>query len=546
MKDVSDSVQSVLVPSLNAHDDDILNQNKVTYRVDKNNVRESMSTSRFNLLNLFLPPVPAGQILIDDRTGRERISKKSDGGDSRLRKLLVDNIAPTFVPENAEPPLQYDAEELLGFNDDQRKAIDRSLRCNDYSLILGMPGTGKTTVIAQLIKIIVANGKSVLLTSYTHSAVDNILLKLLDSNINIVRLGSEYRINSQLHHLQPNYINIKTYDEYVQYIDQISVVATTCLGIKDLLFSMRTKDFDYVILDEASQISLPVALGPLRFANKFIMVGDHYQLPPLVKNEVAKKNGFEESLFKQLCEKQPSSMVELTFQYRMCGDIVQLSNRLIYQDKLKCGTMDVFNQSLEIANDYIQRLQQFAKAATNDRRPNWLLDSLNPDNKVVFLDYDQIPNMKEESDKDNITNIGECMIIKQIIDALFLCEINMSKIGIISIYRAQLLLLKRKLQQFEKDGLDILTADQFQGRDKDCIIISLVRNNDELNSGALLKDIRRMNVALTRSRKKLIIVGSLTLIKSVRELDALMSLLIERNWIFKLPADALSLYDFEQ
>lgn len=545
MHEESDSVQSVLIPSINLHDDDILSQNKVTYRVDKNNIRESMSTSRFNLLNLFLPSVPEGQILVDEKTGKERMSKKSDGGDSKLRKLIIDNASPSFVPIDENPPLIYDVTELNYMNEDQKNAIDKSLRCKDYSLILGMPGTGKTTVIAQLIKIIVANGKSVLLTSYTHSAVDNILLKLIDTDINMIRLGSKHRINSQLQHLQPNYSNIKTYDEYIQYIDQMSVVATTCLGIKDLLFSMKTRDFDYVILDEASQISLPVALGPLRFGNKFIMVGDHYQLPPLVKNVIAKENGFEESMFKQLCEKQPESVIELTYQYRMCGDIVQLSNKLIYQEKLKCGTQEVFEQSLNVLDNYSEIIDKYKNIGFEAEKINWLLEALNPQNKVIFLNCDQVPNMNEEANKDNITNIGECVIVKQLVESFSHCNIKMNSIGVISIYRAQLLLLKRQLHVFEKEGLDILTADQFQGKDKDCIIISLVRNNTELNSGALLKDIRRMNVALTRSRKKLVIIGSLRLLKSINELSSLISLLIENNWVHNLPANALDIYNFE-
>lgn len=220
-------------------------------------------------------------------------------------------------------------------------------------------------------------------------------MKLNNTSINIMRLGSKQRVHPDTQKYVPNYESVKSYNDYLTKINSTSVVATTCLGINDVLFTLHEKDFDYVILDEASQISMPVALGPLRYGCKFIMVGDHYQLPPLVKNDAARLGGLEESLFKTFCEKHPESVVELTYQYRMCGDIVTLSNFLIYENKLKCGNNEVFVQSLELP---IQgALSQYRSESVDSK--DWLEDILEPNRKVVFLNYDKCPDIMEPKRK---------------------------------------------------------------------------------------------------------------------------------------------------
>lgn len=532
------SIQSVVNPSLDVSDT-LLTQNLVTYRIDKNELQQSLSLARFNILNLFLPAVSTGDVVIDENTGETRILKGSEGGDARMRDFLVDNVSPKFVPDNEPPIISYQKYKDTRMNTDQLKAIDHVMRAEDYALILGMPGSGKTTVIAEIIKILVSQGKSILLTSYTHSAVDNILLKLNELNINIMRLGSPHKTHAQTRQYLPNYDSIKTYDEFLEMINNVSVVATTCLGIQDVLFTLRKKDFDYVILDEASQISIPVALGPLRFGNKFIMVGDHYQLPPLIKNEAARIGGLEESLFKVFCERQPQSVIELTYQYRMCGDIVTLSNLLIYENKLKCGTEEVFNQKMIIPQ--IEPLTHFKE---NKKSQSWLTDILDPKKKVLFLDYDNCTSICEQYESDNVTNMGENEIVRQCVEGMLQCGVSSENIGVMTLYRAQLRLLQKTFNSMYFQGLEILTADQFQGRDKDCIIISMVRSNSQLNGGSLLKELRRVNVAMTRAKSKLIIVGSKKTICNISEIKPLMTLLEDKGWIYKLPKDCLDIYSF--
>lgn len=531
-------VESVINPTL--RDSDVLStQNAVSYRIDKNDIQQSLSGSRFNLLNIFLPPIEPGSFTMDEKTKEIHTFKPSEGGDEKMRRFMVDEVAPRFIPLD-KPPLVDDG--LLKnstLNIDQRNAIEKCIRAQDYALILGMPGTGKTTVITELVKLLVMSGKKILLTSYTHSAVDNILLKLLDTDISTIRLGSPKKIHPGVQKYIPKYDSVTTYNQFLRIINDVSLVATTCLGLKDLLFSLKERDFDYVIIDEASQVSMPVALGPLRFGTKFIMVGDHNQLPPLVKNDCARVGGLEDSLFKMLSEMHPTSIAELTLQYRMCGDIVKLSNFLIYDNKLKCGTDEVYNRSLQIPN--IDAVSDHKVASQGS---DWLHDILDPSRKVVFADYDSNSNIVEQSDGNNISNDGECDLVCQTVDGLMAIGIKCEQIGVMTLYRAQLRKLQKRLSGKRYTGLEVLTADQFQGRDKDCILISMVRSNSELKGGSLLREIRRVNVAMTRAKSKLVIFGSKKTIGSIGEIREFMNMLHDNGWIYQLPANCCNAYMF--
>lgn len=532
-------IESVIDPRIDKAEI-ISTQNTVTYRIDKYDIQQPLSGSRFNILNLFLPPIKKDMSVINEKTNEERLLKLSEGGDERMRRFLIDNEAPQFLTKDEKPLLQNYLPANTTFNIDQHNALDLCLRAKDYALVLGMPGTGKTTLIADLIKILVKNGKKILLTSYTHSAVDNILLKLLDTDIKTIRLGADKKIHPDTRRYIPDYTSATTYQEFLSMVNNTSLVATTCLGINDLLFSYKEKDFDYVILDEASQVSMPVALGPLRFGEKFIMVGDHNQLPPLVKNDCARTQGLEDSLFKILSENHPESMAELTVQYRMCEDIMKLSNFLIYEDKLKCGNKQISNQSL-----VIQSIEEISKYKISGSGKDWLPDILNPSRKVVFADYDRGLGIVENVEGDNIINRGECQLICQMVDSLIVSGVSCKRIGVMTLYRAQLKLLQSKLKSSKYAGLEVLTADQFQGRDKDCILISMVRSNDELKGGSLLKEVRRVNVAMTRAKSKLIIVGSKDTITSIGGIREFMGMLEQNGWIYKLPSDCLETYNFE-
>lgn len=498
--------ETVLKPLENSQNVDY----DITYRIDKDEMFHGMKLARSNLLNLFLPD-----------------------GDARRRSLVVDGAKPLFHKK----PLHYKLENNHTFNSDQITAFNKVLSAKDYALLLGMPGTGKTTVIAQLIRFLVNNGKTVLLTSYTHSAVDNILIKMKDDDFGILRLGAVSRIHPEVQKFSPLLKDISTVNELNKVYLRPPVVATTCLGISDWIFNKR--NFDYCIVDESSQVSMPVCLGPLSLCDKFILVGDHYQLPPLVQNPEA--NGLTKSLFKTLSETAPESVVELTYQYRMCNDIMLLSNTIIYEGRLKCGTQAIANQVLDIPN--ISNLKSSINEKYVNSENNWMETVLDPNRRVIFLNHDDVNDCKELSNRENIQNPKEAELIRQIVEAMLLCGIKQSQIGVMSFYRAQLRLFHKAFQ--ERPEIEKLTADQFQGRDKDCVIISLVRSNDARDPGSLLKEWRRVNVAITRAKSKLIIVGSKSTLQSLKTIDAFMNILASRGWFYNLPKNADLVYSLE-
>lgn len=147
------------------------------------------------------------------------------------------------------------------------------------------------------------------------------------------------------------------------------------LRIPSTIFTERR--FDYCIVDEASQITLPVCLGPIRMANTFILVGDHYQLPPLVRNPEARDGGLDISLFKLLSDNHPQGVVNLEHQYRMCEEIMTLSNELIYNGKLKCGNEKVAKRTLNITRiNGLERIHSSVSTAGQacTREPCWIKD----------------------------------------------------------------------------------------------------------------------------------------------------------------------------
>ena len=505
----------------------------VLYRLDKDEFSNGMAMVRNNLI---------------------RLMEKDVFGVQALRRLIVENVAPTFKPS----PSQYmltDTGSQASLNVDQKAAIGKVMSAKDYALVLGMPGTGKTTTIAHIIRALVAQGKSVLLTSYTHTAVDNILLKLRKDKIGIFRLGSIAKVHPEVQ----EFVNLagktmKTIEELKECYLQ-PIVATTCLGINHPIFNQRV--FDYCIVDEASQITLPVCLGPIRMARTFILVGDHYQLPPLVQNDEAKEGGLDISLFKMLSENHPASVVNLEHQYRMCEDIMTLSNTLIYDGRLKCGTQAVANRTITIPNMGALKqhhhspqsvlLVDSKKICANPTLGScWLRDLLDPSVRACFINTDPLfPHSREvvENGGSRITNPSEATLTAQLVEALLITGVLPTEIGVITLYRSQLALIKQSLRHCS--GVEMHTADKFQGRDKEVAVLSLVRSNENQTVGELLKDWRRVNVALTRARTKLLVLGSKSTLVGNDLLKDLVKLMEDRGWWYDLPVGACEGHVFE-
>ena len=509
-----------------------MDEGSTVYRIDKDEFSNGLATVRNNLISV-----------MDKDMFRAK----------QLRELIIDGNAPSFKPAWVVPKLPADT--LATLNVDQKRAIQKVMCANDYALVLGMPGTGKTTTIAQIIRALVSQGKSVLLTSYTHTAVDNILLKIKDDNIRTLRIGPTFKVHPEVGQFADLMgIPKKTIEEVQDSYENSKIVATTCLSINHPIFNHRT--FDYCIVDEASQITLPVCLGPIRMAKTFILVGDHYQLPPLVQCKEASEGGLDVSLFKLLCDKHPSSVVNLEHQYRMCEDIMLLSNTLIYSGRLKCGTPEVAARSLEIPD--INGLKRhhlnplMLSAATSPclgpaHARCWIRELLDPAVKVRLVNTDLLqPQAMECANGSRIINTIEANICTQLVESLISVGIPAREIGVVTFYRSQLALLRQNLRH-RLPELEMHTADRYQGRDKEIIIMSCVRSNSDDNVGDLLRDGRRVNVAFTRARTKMLIVGSKTTLGQGNELLGKFVKLMEgHGWCYDLPPKAVDGHVFEE
>ncbi|CAM0138530.1 DNA replication endonuclease-helicase Dna2 [Umbelopsis sp. WA50703] len=488
-------------------------RDQTLYRIDKDEINSGMGLVRNNLLTLML--------------------KENDGGDIKRRRLIVDLEEPQFatVMPHVNEGLSFD------LNPDQLHAAHKVLSAQDYCLILGMPGTGKTTTIAQIIRILVEQGKSILLTSYTHTAVDNVLSKVKESGIEVLRVGNPEKVSPALRDSMPN-TSEKSMRELVDLYESRKVVGTTCLGIGE------RRRFDYCIVDEASQLTLPVCIGPLQYANVFVLVGDHYQLPPLVRSEEATKKGLTKSLFKLLSEAHPSSVVYLEHQYRMNKDIMALSNHLIYDGRLKCGTEAVAHMTLDIPafSAGSKGLHVFTKknAHHNHAICNgsscWLEHVIDPKRAVLFVDTDQVPAEESRLSGTVIHNTQEATLVHQTVEMLLSMGVSETKVGVITPYRSQLRLIQQLLKGRER--VEVHTIDKYQGRDKECVVVSLVRSNANGLTGDLLKDWRRLNVALTRAKRKLIVFGSRSTLQHASLFRSFLQLVEDNGWIFTLAKDA--------
>ncbi|KAJ2081132.1 DNA replication endonuclease-helicase Dna2 [Coemansia sp. RSA 988] len=520
------------------------------FRIDKDEMKSTMGRVRAHLMRLFMA-----------------------GDGERWRRLLVDLAAPTFAPLHANVEARVaDAALSSQLNEGQALVLRRVLAANDYALVLGMPGTGKTTTIAALVRVLTALGKSVLLASYTHAAVDNILLKLLDDDIAMVRLGSSTRVHPRVAAQLLPPAGLRTVRQLDAHFRGAKVVATTCLGVTHPVFSMRK--FDYCIIDEASQITLPICLGPLLEATRVVLVGDHHQLPPLVRNAGARDGGLGTSLFRRLCEAHPHAVVRLELQYRMAEGIQCLANNLIYDGHLRCGSSEVASRRISYTKSPADAIRSWPFAAPHPSHDaswdmDWVVTALDPAHAAVFIDTDRTSACECRADgSDSAQNDAEVSIVRTLTAILQECGIEGRRVAVLSPFRAQLrrLEIEHGIRQEHSDatstaqastdlssaassstdtvpniycGIEMHTVDRYQGRDADIIIISWVRSNSAKAIGELLRDWHRINVAITRARLKLIMVGSRTTLARSPLLAAMLRILHGAGGIVTMPSNSL-------
>ncbi|KAM9817642.1 DNA replication ATP-dependent helicase/nuclease DNA2 [Neosynchiropus ocellatus] len=474
-------------------------------------------------------------------TNVSRLMESSPDGD-RLRELIVDLRPPQFIT-NLSSVLPREGKDtvaniLKGLNKPQKQAMKKVLLSKDYTLIVGMPGTGKTTTICTLVRILHACGFSVLLTSYTHSAVDNILLKLKRFRVGFLRLGQGQKVHPDVLPYTEESLrksSVRTLPELEQLYSKELVVATTCMGINHPIFSRRR--FDFCIVDEASQISQPICLGPLFYASRFVLVGDHQQLPPIVQNPAARSLGMDESLFKRL-ELHKEAVVQLNVQYRMNKQIMSLSNCLMYEGRLECGSERTATALLSLPD--LQSVQ--SELSSPCGRPlqdlKWIQAALLPGNPVCFLDCSLVPAL-ESVEQGGVSNHTEAAIVHLLLSLLLKAGCKPGDIGVIAPYRQQLKSISALLQSPAFSGVEVNTVDKYQGRDKSVIALSFVRSTtEEENLGELLKDWRRLNVAITRAKHKLLMVGSVTTLRRYAPVEKLLNYLQQEKMVIQLPPSA--------
>lgn len=449
---------------------------------------------------------------------------------NRVIKILTGEAAPTFDDSQSLP-------DITNLNQKQQEAVGKILSSNELAIVHGPPGTGKTTTLVQAIKSLVKKDREkVLVTAPSNAAVDLLTEKLSEQELNVVRVGNPAKVserqmsltldNKMSSHPMMKEIkrlkkqaaeykdmahkykrsfgyaereqrkalfaeakNItKEVDKTEDYITEdilakADVVTATLVGANH--YSVRNRRYNTVVIDEAGQALEPACWIPILKAEKLVMAGDHCQLPPTIKSaEAAKELGV--TLMEKCVAKQPASVVLLEEQYRMHKDIMQFSSSEFYEGRLKASRL--------VADELM----------FDDDKPVFFIDTAGS-------------GYEEKREGSRISNPEEAaFLIRHLTDysaklKTVLAPDIFPSIAVISPYKQQVELLKELLvTQSElkvlSEYISVNTIDSFQGQERDAVFISLVRSNADSSIG-FLSEIRRMNVAMTRARKKLVVIG---------------------------------------
>jgi len=385
-------------------------------------------------------------------------------------------------------------------NEDQEAAVEAAFDSPTYHLIHGPPGTGKTRVLARLIRLSLSHGERVLVACPTNVALDRLLLSLIDLGVrDFLRIGSKSAVSREflaaverlgsppvlLHDLASSGLDAKQFRERVAKTMLVSATAYQCAAHP----FFRRQRFDRVVVDEAGQLDEPSTLGPLALAPRFVLGGDHLQLPPIVQASCTNGSetedpGLERSLFERLFRSVPRSRVSsLRVQYRMNREVQEIPSRLFYDGTL-VPAPEVAGRRLNIKG-----------GSYGDLQIDRILERENP---VIFVDVPGSDGGKWRPE--------EASLASRIARGLLIRGLPATELGIITPYRAQQSLIKKELSKNRHDRplISVDTVDRFQGGEREVIILSLARA-DGVTS--FLADRKRLNVSLSRARSKLILLG---------------------------------------
>ena len=433
-------------------------------------------------------------------------------------------------------------------NPTQEKAVNEVLWAKDVAIVHGPPGTGKTTTLVEAINETLMRESQVLVCAQSNMAVDWISEKLVDRGVNVLRIGNPTRVNDKMlgftyerrFEAHPDYPQLwairkairelrknrkKGSESYHQKLERLKsrateleirinsellgearVIACTLVGSAHRL--LEGMKFGTLFIDEAAQALEAACWIPMRRASRVILAGDHCQLPPTVKSIAALRAGLGKTLMERIAENKPEVVTLLKIQYRMNEEIMRFSSDWFYHGEVESAPQIKYRSILE------------------DDSPITWIDTSNEENQVTIEGDDVVSGEKRDDMNFHEQFVGESFgrINKAEADltlltlAEYLTQVGKRRVleenidvGIISPYRAQVQYLKRLLKKYEffkpyRRLISVNTVDGFQGQERDVILISLVRSNDEGQIG-FLKDLRRMNVAMTRARMKLIILG---------------------------------------
>ena len=445
-------------------------------------------------------------------------------------------------------------------NPTQERAVNEVLWAKDVAIVHGPPGTGKTTTLVEAINETLMRESQVLVCAQSNMAVDWISEKLVDRGINVLRIGNPTRVNDKMlgftyerrFESHPDYPQLwairkairelrsnrkKGSESFHQKMDRLRsraaeieirinaelfgearVIACTLVGSAHRL--LEGMKFGTLFIDEAAQALEAACWIPMRRASRVILAGDHCQLPPTVKSIAALRAGLGKTLMERIAENKPEVVTLLKIQYRMNEDIMRFSSDWFYGGQVESAPqikyrsildfdhpiswIDTSNEENQMTIEGEDAPEDSASTSSSSSAANQNSD-LNFKEQFVGESFGRINKAEAELTlltlAEYFTKIGKQRVLGDSID-----------VGIISPYRAQVQYLKKLIKKYEffkpyRRLISVNTVDGFQGQERDVILISLVRSNDEGQIG-FLKDLRRMNVAMTRARMKLIILGN--------------------------------------